>query len=98
MPKRKHDNIPLSEALQNFIKTNRLDRGLDRVNAKQAWHELLGPGVSNYTTEVKLDRGTLFVSLSSSVLRQELSYGRGKIIVMLNEHLGKGAIKKLVLR
>jgi hypothetical protein len=36
--------------------------------------------------------------LSSSVLREELSYGKEKIIAMLNEAIGKNVIKKLVLR
>jgi hypothetical protein len=38
------------------------------------------------------------VQLSSSVLREELSYGKEKIINMLNEELGKTIIKKLILR
>jgi len=32
------------------------------------------------------------------VLREELSYGKEKIINMLNEELGKTIIKKIVLR
>ena len=58
----------------------------------------MGNGVNNYTTAVELRNETLFVSLSSSVLREELSLGKTKIIAMLNEELGKDLIKKLVLR
>jgi len=58
----------------------------------------MGNGVNNYTTQVKLDRDVLYVSLSSSVLREELSYGKQKIIDMLNEAIGKKLISKLVLR
>ncbi|MDX1784359.1 MAG: DciA family protein, partial [Aequorivita vladivostokensis] len=45
-----------------------------------------------------LDRDTLYVQLSSSVLREELSYGKEKIVKLLNEELGKELIKKVVLR
>jgi hypothetical protein len=38
------------------------------------------------------------VSLSSSTLREELSYGKEKIINLLNDALEKDAIKKIVLR
>ena len=41
---------------------------------------LMGNGVNNYTHSVSLRRGTLFVELTSSVLREELSYGKLKII------------------
>jgi hypothetical protein len=58
----------------------------------------MGNGVNNYTTAIELRHETLFVSLSSSVLREELSLGKTKIIAMLNEEIGKEVIKKLVLR
>jgi hypothetical protein len=38
------------------------------------------------------------VSLTSSVLREELNYGKDKIIAMINEELGKEVVKKVVLR
>ncbi|MFT7187750.1 MAG: hypothetical protein ACI9AV_001009, partial [Sediminicola sp.] len=34
----------------------------------------------------------------SSVLREELSHGKSKIITMINEEMGKELVKKLVLR
>ncbi len=88
----------MGEALQEFIKANKLEKGMDRVNVKEAWVSLMGNGVNNYTTAVELRNNTLFVSLSSSVLREELSHGKSRIIVMLNEELGKELVKKMVLR
>ncbi|MFS4448865.1 DUF721 domain-containing protein [Maribacter sp. 2307UL18-2] len=98
MAKRKNNNLNMGEALQAFIKANKLEKGMDRVNVKEAWVKLMGNGVNNYTTGVELRNETLFVSLSSSVLREELSHGNSKIVTMLNEELGKELIKKLVLR
>ena len=98
MGKRKNDHLNLGEALQQFIVENRLEKGIDRVNARDAWKNLMGNGVNNYTTSIELRNTTLFVSLSSSVLREELSHGTTKIINMLNEELGKELITKIVLR
>ena len=98
MVKRKKNNLSLGEALQDFIAKNKLQKGMDKVNTREAWKKLMGNGVSNYTTSVELRNETLFVSLSSSVLREELSHGKSKIIAMLNEELGKELIKNLVLR
>lgn len=98
MAKRKSENLAIGDVLKDFITTNRLDTGLDKVNAKEAWDKVMGNAISKYTTDLKLDRDTLYVQLSSSVLREELSYGIDKIIKMLNEELGKDLIKKLVLR
>ena len=55
-------------------------------------------GIANYTTDLTLKNGTLYIKLKSSALREELSYGKEKIIKLLNEKLKKDLIKKIVLR
>lgn len=98
MAKRNNDNLSISDALKEFVETNKLEHGLNTVNVQDAWKEMMGNGVNNYTTAIQLKNETLYVQLSSSVLREELSYGKEKIINMLNTHLGKSLIKTIVLR
>ena len=98
MAKRNNENLPISDILKEFVNANKLQNGLDKVNVRDAWAKMMGNGVNNYTTNIILERDVLYVQLSSSVLREELSYGKDKIIKMLNESLGKEAIDKLVLR
>ncbi|MDX1363076.1 DUF721 domain-containing protein [Arenibacter latericius] len=98
MAKRKNNNLSMGEALQEFISQNKLQKGMDRVNVRDAWKQMMGNGVNNYTTAIELRNDTLFVSLSSSVLREELSHGKSKIINMINEEMGKELVKKIVLR
>lgn len=98
MAKRNNDNQSIEDILKEFVSTNNLQNGLDKVNVREAWVNLMGNGVNNYTTAIELKHETLYVQLSSSVLREELSYGKEKIIAMLNEAIGKEVIKSLVLR
>jgi hypothetical protein len=98
MAKRNNDHISIADALKEFVETNKLETGLNKVNVADAWASLMGNGVNQYTTSVHLERNTLYVQLSSSVLREELSYGKQKIIDLINEELGKELIKKLILR
>ncbi len=98
MAKRNNEHISIADALKEFVETNKLEQGLDKINVQETWANLMGNGVNNYTTGITLQRNTLYVQLSSSVLREELSYGKEKIIAMLNEALGKELIKKIVLR
>ncbi|WP_115462459.1 DUF721 domain-containing protein [Winogradskyella aurantiaca] len=95
--RRKNEHSPIEDILKEFVETNRLQEGLDKVNVREAWQSLMGNGVNNYTTAIELKRETLYVRLSSSVLREELSYGKEKIITMLNESIGKDIVKKIVL-
>lgn len=88
----------MADALKDFVGANKLQKGLDKVQVRDVWNEQMGPAIAKYTTAIKLDRNTLYVQLSSSVLREELSYGKQKIIDNLNTSLGKELIQKLILR
>jgi len=98
MSKRQNDSFKIDDLMKSFVKENKLEKGLDKVNVEAAWRAMMANGVNTYTTSVKLHKDVLYVELSSSVLREELSYGKDKIIVMLNESLGKNLITKLILR
>jgi len=98
MSKRLHNDSPISEVLKAFIENNKLQSGMDKIDVEKAWKDLMGNGVNTYTREVVLKGSTLYVTLSSAVLREELSYGKQKIITMLNDELRKEVVKELVLR
>lgn len=92
------DDFSINEVLRNFVQENKLEKGLDKVNVREIWDNQMGPAIKKYTTAIQLNGDTLYVQLSSSVLREELSYGKEKIINMINSELGKDLVKKLVLR
>lgn len=92
------NNLKIDSLIKFFIKKNNLENGLENVKIKDMWHELMKNGVANYTTDINLKNGTLYIKLKSSVLREELSYGKEKIVKLLNEKLKKDLIKKIVLR
>ncbi|GAA4106532.1 DUF721 domain-containing protein [Aquimarina addita] len=98
MARRQNDNQPISDVLKDFVNQNKLQSGLDKVEVRDVWEQIMGSAIHKYTRNIKLDRTTLYVELTSSVLREELSYGKEKIISNLNETLGRDLIKKLVLR
>jgi len=98
MAKRLSNESPISEVLKAFIENNKLQSGMDKVDVEKAWKDLMGNGVNTYTKEVILKGTTLYVTLTSAVLREELSYGKQNIITMLNDELRKDVVKELVLR
>ncbi len=58
----------------------------------------MGNGVNSYTKNVTLRGTTLYVELTSAVLREELSHGKSKIVAMINEELRREIVKEVVLR
>lgn len=98
MAKRLSNENSIAEILKEIIQANNLEKGLNQISVADAWKNLMGNGVNNYTKDVILKGSTLYVQLTSSVLREELSYGKQKIITMINEELGDEIVKEVVLR
>lgn len=98
MAKRLSNESSIGDVLKAFIETNKLQAGMNKIDVQQAWKNLMGNGVNSYTKEVVLKGTTLYVALTSAVLREELSYGKQKIIKMINEELGKEVVKDVILR
>ena len=97
MSKRSSDFHSINDLMRDVFKENNLQEGLDELAIKDAWLEVMGQGVMSYTDQLKFMDGLLIVHLKSSALREELSYGREKIVAMLNENLNKSVIKRIKL-
>ncbi|MFD2828187.1 DUF721 domain-containing protein [Leeuwenhoekiella polynyae] len=98
MARRDADPKSIRDVLGAFVEKNKLQKGIDKVDVAEAWRDVMGPAIAKYTTQIKLDGDRLIIQLSSSVLREELSYGKEKIQRNLNEELGREIIKKVILR
>jgi hypothetical protein len=98
MAKRLNNENSIANVLKEIIQLNKLQPGIDQVSVKEAWKNLMGNGVNSYTKNVVLKGSTLYVELTSAVLREELSYGKDKIIKMINEDFKRDLIKDIVLR
>jgi len=96
--KRKFEPQLLGKVLSEIVESKALFRGITNDKINGLWNQLLGDNISQFTDKVELRNETLYVSLSSAPLREELSYGKEKIMWMLNEEMGKETIKKIVLR
>jgi len=98
MAKRLNNENSVGDVLKHIIEANKLQVGIDQITVKEAWVSLMGNGVNSYTKEVTLRKNTLYVELTSAVLRQELSYGKEKIIRMINEEFRRDVVKEIVFR
>ncbi len=98
MAKRLNNESSIGDVLKEIIQVNKLQPGIDQIAVKEAWKALMGNGVNSYTRNIILKGNTLYVELTSAVLREELSFGKDKIIKMINEELRRDVVKEVVLR
>lgn len=98
MMKRKNAQA-IGEVLQDFFEENKILRErLNETRIEQAWSEVLGPMVMQYTRSIYVKNRILYVSLSSSVLRSELTLCRERLVKSLNDHAGAQAINDIIIR
>jgi len=92
MSKRDNEAHKLKDLIPQMLQENKLKKGMDQIYIKEAWVEVMGKGVANYTESISLKNRTIHVKLSSSTLREELNYGKDKIAKMMDD-----AIPNLVI-
>ncbi|MBU86794.1 MAG: RNA-binding protein [Flavobacteriaceae bacterium] len=96
--KREFEVKKVNSILSNLIENSSLKGGLNNIKIQTIWKKTMGDNINSYTSDITLKKHTLYVNLSSSVLREELSYGKEKIIKLLNEELNAEIIRKIILR
>ncbi|MCF6222716.1 MAG: DUF721 domain-containing protein [Flavobacteriaceae bacterium] len=97
MAKRENETFKIKDLMPQMLKENKLQGGINQIDVKEIWGEVMGNGVLTYTDSVLLKNKTLYVKLTSSALREELSYGKDKIVVMLNDALENISITTIKL-
>ena len=87
MAKRENGTNKIKDLIPQMLQENKLQKGMDQIYVKEAWASVMGQGVINYTESVSVKNQTLYVKLTSSTLREELGYGKDKIVKMMDEAL-----------
>ena len=95
---RRKEVSKIDSLLQQFVRANRLEKGLAEYRLIKSWKDLLGVSVANKTKSLRIHKRTLFVTLHSSVVRNELSMIKDSLIPKLNEAAGMDVIDDVVLR
>ncbi len=75
-----------------------LETKIKEMRLVNAWPEIVGVTVSKVTKDVSLRGGVLFVSISSSVVKNELFMLREGLQKALNDRAGEQLVKKIVFR
>lgn len=95
---RKNNTEKISEVLRQYIDQNKLQPKLTELNLVDSWEELMGKTVASYTEELRISFGTLYIKVSSPILKNELIMGREIIKKRLNERAGAEVIRQIVFR
>jgi len=95
---RRSNTEPIKNIISQFLKENNIDKRLDEQEMIRLWYEVTGRMVARATQSVEIRNRKMFVKLSSSVVRNELSMIRDGLIKELNNHFDAPLIDDIILR
>lgn len=87
--RRSAEEQPLKEIIDKFLKAYAWDGKMKEMDLVAAWPELMGIAVANRTKEIRIQNKKLYLTIDSSVMREELLLGKQIIIDRLNEYAGQ---------
>jgi hypothetical protein len=88
----------IRDFLDDFISENGMETRLKEEDAVESWNELMGPVMIRYIRNARVEKGILYVELTSPVVRAELMMMREELRRRINEKAGRVIIYQIVLR
>lgn len=71
-------------------------KGFEAMQIVDAWKKVLGQLMAKYSARERFSGGTLFVTITSPALRQELFMNRKAVIEKINAELGSALVKEVI--
>lgn len=86
--KRSSDEQPLKEIIDKFLKAYSLEHKMKEYDVIQNWPILMGKAVAFRTKEITISNKRMRLVIDSSVMREELLFGKQLIIDRVNDYAG----------
>ena len=97
-PKKKFEPKTIGRILDDIVSSKALKKGLTNEKVNQLWSKLMGENIDRYTDKIIVKNKTVTIYLSSAPLREELTYGKDKIIKLINEETDVKLTEKIIFR
>ena len=91
----KSNDVSLKEALELMLKKYKLEQKATETDIMKAWVKSMGAFVAGNTTKVEFYKSKATIYLKSSVMRNEFSMEKEKVIETLNLELGGSIISEI---
>ena len=91
------NTLSIRQVIGDVLDEYKISDKLKEARVISAWPEVLGP-LAKSTDKLYIKNGVLFVNLTSSVIRNELSMMRSALVKALNEKAGGIVITDIVFR
>ena len=92
---RKCNTERIDAVIQQFMRINGIETPYNQYRLIEAWPEVMGPVVKQYTADIFIKNQTLHVQLTSPAIKQTLMMEHRALARKLNEHVGAQVIEDI---
>ncbi len=85
---RRDNKQTLGEAIKGLISDLGIEEKLFSIQAEELFTEMMKGVIMNYVENVYVTKRILYVKMNSPELKNELQYGKSKIISHINDGIG----------
>lgn len=91
--------MSFGELWAEFLQTNpAASRHLAEARAAEVWESLVGSAIASRTTSIKVEKGVMYVRISSSVARNEIFMRREELKDAVNKAVGMRIVNVLIVK
>lgn len=88
----------IGDILEEFFKRPYVARKIAEGKLPEFWREVVGEHVASLTNEVRFANNILYVSVSSSVVRNDLFYRRDQLAELINSRAGMRIVNAIIIK
>ena len=88
----RRDVQQVKNLILQVLREQGLETPLQQKRLVEAWPEVAGPVIAQYTLNTYIYNQTLYVRLSNPALRADLSMRRSELVKRLNDYVGEQVI------
>lgn len=93
--------VPMSfgELWSEFLQVNpAARRHLAEARVAEVWESVVGPAIAARTTSISVERGVMYVRISSSVARNEIFMRREELKEAINQAVGMRVVNVVIVK
>ncbi|BAV94401.1 DciA family protein [Ichthyobacterium seriolicida] len=86
----------IKSIVNSILEKNNLKFKRDEIHVIDAINSIF-PSLKNKSERVYLNKGILYLKINSSVLKQEILYGKNNIVKHINDVLGESVLCDIII-
>jgi predicted nucleic acid-binding Zn ribbon protein len=88
----------IGEALNMLLEKSHWKPKINELRIKEEWEAIVGKTIAKYTSNIYLNKNTLYIYTQVAVLSQELSMGKEQLIKNINAYFKETVVKEIIIK